>query len=206
MCLYVRACLCAYICLPTVVWIPGKIDCLPKIICPRHSPSLPPIHLMLLSSLSPLSHPCLPSLPFALPVAITSPSCLSTFCPLLALFLPYDLFSSLGHALFTEEDEEVWKALSRSYISPKSLGEAKVYLMVHMPKGNVSGSVFLKHSLTLKLPLLYPKKTITLFPRLVSLITLDFLLCMPNPNLCLKNLYDRLRNKPLPSGFKIQNE
>lgn len=95
-CVHVRACICP----PAVVSIPGKIDCLPRIICPRHQafPFLPfsPLRLQSTSYSSPLSLPFLTLVYLlalcSLPVAVTSPSCRSTPSPpkpSAPLFLPH---------------------------------------------------------------------------------------------------------------------
>lgn len=108
-----RGDVCIYVCVhlppcrllnPREDWLPSKDNLsqtLWSISPPPFSPP-PPIHFIFLSSLSPFSHPCLPSMPFALPIAVTSPSCLSTLKPPALPSEPfqpplYDLFSSFWH-------------------------------------------------------------------------------------------------------------
>lgn len=70
--------MCARICPPAVVQIPELIDCLPRIICPRHFKEPPLLLLFLLSASHPLHIPLFSVSPFS-PLstfpALCSPSC-----------------------------------------------------------------------------------------------------------------------------------
>lgn len=100
---------------PREDWLPSKDNLSQTLESTPHPffSSPPPIHLILLSFLSPLSHPCLSSLPFALPVAVTSPSCLSTPKPSAPCFSTFPTSSMI---CFLHLDTHLYRGSAKSIV------------------------------------------------------------------------------------------